>query len=265
MSALPLLRRTIWSSRRSVILWSVGLLAALGLYLPLYPSIGGNAQMRQLIANLPPALVKAIGYEHLTTGAGYTQSTFFGLLGFVLFTIAAVAWGTAAIAGEEESGALELTLAHAVTRTQVVLEQAGAVALRLLVLAAVSFLGVLVLNGPSQTGIDAGKLLAASVALLGLALLIAFAALAGGALTGRRSVALGAGAGVAVISYVLNAVASQSADLDGLHAYSPYAWAFGNSPLTQGADWGGLALLYGGVVLLLALAVVGLRRRDVGV
>lgn len=265
MSALPLLRRTVRSSRRGLVLWSLGIIAALALYLPLYPSIGGNAQMQQLIANLPPALVKAIGYDHLSSGAGYTQSTFFGLMGFVLFTIAAVGWGAAAVAGEEESGALELTLAHAVTRSQVVLEQAGAVALRLLVLTVVAFGGVLLLNGPSQTGIDVGKLVAASVALLGLALLIAFAALAGGALTGRRAVALGAGAGVAVISYVLNAVASQTADLDRLHAYSPYAWAFGNSPLTDGVDWGGLALLYGGVVLLLAVAVVGLQRRDVGV
>jgi ABC-2 type transport system permease protein len=253
------------TSRRSIVLWSLGILAALALYMPLYPSIGGNTQMRQLIANLPPALVKAIGYENLTSGAGYTESTFFGLMGFILFTIAAVGWGTAAIAGEEENGSLELVLAHAVTRTRVVLEQAAAVALRLLILTVVATLAVLLLNDPSQTHIDAGKLLAASAALLGLALLIGFAALAGGALTGRRSAALGAGAGIAVVSYALNAVASQSQDLDGLHRYSPYAWAFGNTPLIDGADWGGLALLYGCVIVLLVLSVVGLRRRDVGV
>lgn len=265
MSALPLLRRTMRAARRSLILWSLGVLAALALYLPLYPAIGGNAQMQQLIANLPPALVKAIGYDNLGSGAGYAQSTFFGLMGFFLFTIAAVGWGTSAIAGEEESGSLELILAHAVTRTQVVREQAAAVALRLLILTVVATLAVLALNGPSQTHIDAAKLLAASAALLGLALLSAFAALAGGALTGSRSAALGAGAGLAVASYALNAVASQSRDLDWLHRFSPYAWAFGNAPLTDGADWGGLALLYGGALLLLGLSIIGLRRRDVAV
>lgn len=265
MSALPLLRRTMRTSRRGVVLWSLGVLATLALYLPLYPSIGGNSQMGQLIANLPQALVRAIGYENLTSGAGYAQSTFFGLMGFILFTIAAVGWGTAAIAGEEENGALELLLAHAVTRRQVVLEQAGAVALRLVILTVVATLAVLALNGPSQTNIDVARLLAASAALLGLTLLSGFAALAGGALTGRRSVSLGAGAGIAVISYALNAVASQGRDLEWLHRYSPYAWAFGNSPLTDGADWGGLALLYGGDILLVALAVVGLGRRDVGI
>lgn len=265
MSALPLLRRTMRASRRALVLWSAGVLAALALYLPLYRSIGGSSQMKQLIANLPPALVKAIGYNNLTTGAGYTQSTFFGLVGFVLFTIAAVGWGAAAIAGEEESGSLELILGHGVTRTQAVLEQAAAVALRLLILTVVATLAVLALNGPSQTHIEVGKLLAASAALLGLTLLIALAALAGGALTGQRSVALGAGAGLAVISYALNAVASQSQNLDWLHRCSPYAWAYGSSPLTTGVDWGGLALLYAGAILLLALGVVGLRRRDVGV
>jgi ABC-2 type transport system permease protein len=265
MTAVPLLRRSLRESRRSLVLWSLGILAALALYLPLYPSIGGSAQMRDVIASLPRGLMRAMNYDNISTGAGYTQSTFFGLMGFVLFSIAAVGWGTRAIAGDEEDGTLELTLAHGVTRTQVVLERAGAIALRLLVLSAVVVIAVLVFNGPARLDIDLGNLVAAAASLLGISLLIAFSALAGGALTAHRGIALGAGAGVAVASYAINAVASQTADLDWLHRFSPYTWAFGGAPLSDGADWGGLALLYGAVVLLLALSVFGLRRRDVGV
>ncbi|SDN65407.1 ABC-type multidrug transport system, ATPase component [Cryobacterium flavum] len=49
------------------------------------------------------------------TGAGYTQATLFGLIGFLLLSIAATSWGAGALGGDEESGRLELTLAHGVT------------------------------------------------------------------------------------------------------------------------------------------------------
>ena len=37
------------------------------------------------------------------------------------------------------------------------------------------------------------------------------------------------------------------------------------SPLSDGADWGGLGLLYGVSAVLLAIAVVALNKRDVGI
>jgi ABC-2 type transport system permease protein len=45
--------------------------------------------------SLPPELVRTIGYENITTGAGYAQATFFGLTGFFLITIASITWGGA--------------------------------------------------------------------------------------------------------------------------------------------------------------------------
>ncbi|WP_343317812.1 ABC transporter permease subunit [Arthrobacter sp. TMP15] len=121
-SALPLFRRSIGDSWRSTLGWTIGVAAALLLYLPLFPALGGkDSQMAQLINSLPPQLVNTLNYGSITTGAGYTESTFFGLLGFVLIVIAATSWGTAAIAGDVENGTLELVLAHAVSRTQLVL------------------------------------------------------------------------------------------------------------------------------------------------
>ena len=102
-----------------------------------------------------------------------------------------------------------------------------------------------------------------SAAWLGLALLSASAALAVGALTGRRVFATAAGAGVAVAGYVLNALANQSDDLEVLHRFSPYAWAFNGDPLTNGVDWGALALLYGISAALIAAAVAAFTTRDV--
>jgi ABC-2 type transport system permease protein len=263
-SRLPLFRRSIADSWRSTLGWTIGVAAALLLYLPLFPSLGGtDSQMAQLIHTLPRQLVNTLNYGSITSGSGYTESTFFGLLGFVLMIIAATTWGTAAIAGDEENGTLELTLAHAVSRQQLVLERALAVVVRLLWLALFSALVVLALNHSSQLDLKASNVIAVAAAFLGLGLLSATLGIAVGALTGRRVYATAAGAGIAVIGYVLNAIGNQSKDLDRLRDFSPYGWAYHHTPLSSGADWSGLALLYGFSILFVIVGVVALRRRDI--
>lgn len=263
MNRFPLFRRSLAGSWRSLLGWAAGILAALSLYLPLYPSLAGQ-DLQGLLQNLPPELINALGYDQLSTGAGYTQSTFFGLIGFVLFTIAAVSAGAGAIAGDEENGTLELTVAHAVGRVRLVLERAAAIVVRLLLLGGFAGLVVLAFNGPAQLGLDAPHVWAACTSLAGLSLLTACVALAAGAITGRRLWALGSAAAVAVAGYVLNAVANQNPDLDPLHPYSPYFWAFGHDPLVSGIDWAGTTALYGSSLLLVAVAAFALSRRDIG-
>ena len=261
---LPLFRRAIIESWRSTLGWTLGVAAALLLYLPLFPSIGGaGSQMGQLIATLPPQLVNALGYNDITSGAGYTESTFFGLLGFAMIIIAATSWSTAALAGDEENGTLELTLAHAVSRQQLVLERTLAIAVRLAWFALFSALVVLALDSSAQLDLTVPNVVAVSAAYLGLGLISATLGLAVGALTGRRIYATAAAAGIAVVGYALNAIGNQSPDLDALRTVSPYGWAFHHTPLAGGADWGGLALLYGFSLLFVGVAVVALRRRDI--
>ncbi|RXZ67517.1 ABC transporter permease subunit [Agromyces albus] len=261
---LPLFRRSLADSWRGLIGWTAGVIGTLLLYLPLYPSLGGNGQLQGMIESMPPELVKTLGYDTIGSGAGYTQSTFFALIGFVLLTIAAVAWGTGAIANDEENGQLELTIAHSVTRGQLLAERTAAVLLKLCWLGVVAVAMVLALNDSAELGIETGALLATATALVGVTFLSAALAIMVGALSGRRSWSLGAGAGVAVLGYVLNAIGNQSEELDWVHAWSPYSWAFGTDPLLNGWD--------ARIWLPFAVAVVGLvagwlvfRRRDLAI
>jgi len=260
--ALPLFRRALGDSWRSLVAWSLGVGAAIALYVPLFPSLGGNPDVQELLDSLPPELVNAIGYDQITTGAGYTQSTFYGLIGLMLLTIAATAWGTAAIAGDEETGSLELTLAHGVSRTQVVLERTAALAVRLGWLALLSALVVIALTDSAGLGIEPQNALAAAAAIFALTFLSGTLAIAVGGVTGRRVYATAAGAGIAVVAYALNAVANQGENVDWLHAWSPYHWAYANSPLAEGADWGGLGLLLGLSAVFLAIGLAAFSRRD---
>ncbi|SBS70974.1 ABC transporter permease subunit [uncultured Microbacterium sp.] len=261
-AALPILRRALTDGWRGLLGWTVGLAAVALLYLPLFPSMQ-SPELTDLLDSLPPALVETIGYQNIGTGSGYTQATFFGLIGYVLLTIAAITWGAALIGGAEESGRLELTLAHGVGRASYALQSAAALIVKLAWLGLAAWLIIWALNGPAQLDLDAGKLWWTVAAWVGVGLVSATAALAAGGLTGRRAWSVGAGAGVAVAGYTLQAVANNSADLDGLRRFSPFDWAFGNAPLTNGLDGGGLALLLGVSALLIAVATLGLARRDV--
>ncbi|MGO3234110.1 MAG: ABC transporter permease subunit, partial [Microbacterium sp.] len=93
-SILPVFRRSIRESWRSLLGWTLGVAAVLFLYLPLYPSIGSSDQMTQLIDSLPDQLIDTLGYNQIASGAGYTEATFYGLIGFLLMAIAAVLWGS---------------------------------------------------------------------------------------------------------------------------------------------------------------------------
>ncbi|OUM42096.1 ABC transporter permease [Arthrobacter agilis] len=246
--------------------WSVGLIAASLLYLPIYPSMGATGDLEAVVSSLPSELVTTLGFASISTGAGYAQATLFGLLGFVLLTIAAVGWGAAAIGGEEESGALELTLAHGVTRLQVALEAALALALRLAAVCGMLLVTVLVLNGPSQLGLTPSHVAAGTVALYLLSLLSGLAAVAAGAGTGSRTGSVAAGAGIAVLGYAFNALGHQAEATRWLRHFSPYTWAFDPAPLANGfgnGAWGGMAVILGLCGVLVLVAAVGLSRRDI--
>lgn len=258
---IPVFLRNLRESWSGLIAWSAGLAATLLLYLPLYPSMAASDDLQRLIDSLPAQLVSALGYEQIATGAGYTESTFYGLMGFLLLTIAAVAAGSSALAGEWESGRLELDLAHGIGRMPYTLGVAAAVLVRLLWLGLFSGLVVWALDEPSELGLQPGRIVGATLAVVGLAFLSAAVALLAGALTGRRSAAVGAGAGIAVFGYATHAVAGQSGDLEWLYLVSPYSWALRQQPLVDGPD-----AAIGLVWLLAAACVVAsaltLSRRD---
>ncbi|MEJ1922566.1 ABC transporter permease subunit [Microbacterium sp. KHB019] len=260
-SILPVFRRSLSESWRSLLGWTIGIAGVLFLYLPLYPSIGASDQMKQLIDSLPEQLVDTLGYNQITSGAGYTEATFYGLMGFLLLTIAAVMWGSS-LAAAEESGRAELDLAHGIGRSQYALETALSVLVRLLWLGAFAGLVIWAMNGPAELELEPVRIIGASAALTGLAFLTAAAALLAGAATGRRAWATGIGAGIAVLGYILHALAKQSSDLEWLNAVSPYSWVFGQSPLAEGVDLGGLALTWGVGLVLAAASALALRGRD---
>ncbi len=260
---MPLFRRFLRDNRRGLLGFCVGMILLCASYLPLYPSFG-TAELESIYAQFPEPLRRAFGIAGLQDGAGYTQSTIFGVVGTLIAVIATVGWGAAAVAGDEEGGGLELTLARGVTRAQLVLERGLALLVQSVALAGTVALVVLAMNAPTGLGLAVRGVLGAGAAMALLAALYGLLALAVGAVTGRRGAAIATGTVAALAGYVSSVVGSQRAGLEWLSHASPFSWAYATEPLRHGLDLAGAGLLAATAGCLWLLAVWGLARRDVG-
>jgi ABC-2 type transport system permease protein len=254
------LRRT----RRGLVGWSLALAAVSAIYVSFYPAIGAE-QLQSMIDVLPPELAQAMGYDRMGSAAGYVTSTVYALLGMALLVVFTVGAAARIVAGEEESGLVELDAAGPVTRAALVDGRALALVLRVTFLVAVLFLVTAALVAVNDLDVTTSGLVAGSLQLGLFAVALGLVTLSVGAATGRRTVALAAGSGLAVVSYVADALAGIVADAAWLADVSPFSWFVGGDPLVTGVDVSGVARLatLGAVAWLIGRWRIG--RRDLGV
>lgn len=216
----PVLTDVVRGHGRSLALWSLALAAVTAMYTSFYPSVS-DIDMTDYMANLPEGMVNALGYDQISTPGGYLGSTVYGLLGAVLLLVFAIATGARLIAGQEEDGTLELDLTAPITRRRLLVERV--VALWLEVALLVGVLTVVALVLATVIGMDVGvtRILAGSSGLLLLVVSFGTLALAVGAATGRRAVALGASAGLAVLAYLLFAI-GPTVGAEWMSSFSPF-------------------------------------------
>lgn len=261
---MEILRYELAQTWRGTLGFMVAVALAATLYLSLYGSIADMVSgPGSMVSQLPEAFTKTVGFDAITSGAGFAQSSLYGLLGFILITIAAIVWGTTAVAGAEESGHLEITLAHNVSRTSYFFQTFVGLLLRTGAMAVTAGVMTWLLNEPGKLDIEPAHIIPMCISYWLLGLSAGCAALGVGAVSGQKRFATGAGAGVAVVGYVLNALGRQNADWEWMLHASPYHWAFGESPLSNG--WDGMGILWL-VLLSTAFVVLGWAvfiRRDI--
>jgi ABC-2 type transport system permease protein len=261
---VPVLRWSLRERGRSLVVWGLAVSAVSALYMAFYPSMA-NEDMESLIAGLPEALREGMGWDRIATGAGYLESTVYGLLAPALLLVFAVTHGARLLAGEEEVGTLELESTAPVGRQALALQRFGTLALCLAVLVAVLAGATVVLVPAFDMGVSAGGTLAAALGLWLFALAMGAVTFAVGAATGRRGTALTVGSGVAVASYMGHALGPAAPGAEWLETVSPFAWYLGGDPLVAGVDPAGYLALVALIVLALVAGVVAFGRRDLGV
>ena len=241
---------------RSFVLAGIGLMAVAAITGALFPAFGESLGK----VDLPEGVGDLLGGGDFASIAGWLDTEIASVYGPLVVAGSAIAAAAATVAGEEERRILARVLAYPVSRTRLLLSKGAAIALLVAALGVACWLGLLVSVALAGGGIGAGELAALALHLAFLGLAFGALALALGGVTGRRSVAAGGSAAVAVAMYLVNGLAPVVADwlqyLTFFHYYE------GNEPLRDGVDPGHLAVLGVVTVVLLGVAAAGFRDRD---
>jgi ABC-2 type transport system permease protein len=244
------LTSTVWAA--------VGLVAVLVLVGALFPAVGhaiGKIDIPASVANL-------LGGADYGTITGWFRSEIAAIYGPLVIAALAITGAAAATAGEEEDRILALVLAHPIRRSRLVAAKAVAVAMVVLIVSSAVWLGLIVGVAVGGGGITLSHITALAVQLAFFGLATGSVALALGAGTGRRALANGAAAAVAVLGWLVNSFAPLVHAISWLKYLSLFYYYAGHDPLGRGVGVSGLVVLGLVTLALTAVAMLCFENRD---
>jgi ABC-2 type transport system permease protein len=214
--------------------------------------------------DLPDALQSILGSDlSIATGPGFLSAEFFSWVP-ILMLVYAIIQGTAAIAGEESAGTMDLLLAQPLRRRDLVLARiAAAVAgtTGILALACIAWL----LSMPFVSiDVTLARAVLATANIMPVTLLFFALSLWLGAVLPARAAAVACTIGLATAAYFVNALASAVQSLDGLKYASPFYYYGSGQTLIHGLDWPHIAALTLATVLCGVFALRAFESRDIG-
>jgi ABC-2 type transport system permease protein len=223
--------KSLRDQRWALLGWGIGIGLLVFTAAAVWPTMRDLGGFRQFLDSYPKAMRKLFNLDAMATGTGFMNAELFTLMLPMLFIIYGVTRGARSVAGEEESGVLEPVLVSPVPARRLVLEKVAAlgcgVAVLGLVLSVVLLLGSVVFD----LGIGPGDAVTGALSMVLLGFEFGCVALAVGAVTGRRAVALGAGGAAAVGAYVLYALGLIVDSVQPWQPLSPFRQALGDGPL----------------------------------
>lgn len=248
---------------RGALAVAAGLSVLNGLYVYLFPSVTGSIDLETYAASLPPALVEAFGIEALGTIEGFLATELYSF-GWVLLLGLYLAYTAAStIAGDVESGRLDVVLSLPLTRRRVLLETYLATLVPVLVVNAlvpIAVYGSVLAIGESIAPAD---LLA--VHLLSIPYLMTTAAIgvAASVVFDRAGLAQRAAMALVFALFLVESVVGGTA-LEPVGALSPTRYYDPTAILVR-SEWDlvGAAVLLAGTALVLAASTLYFERRDI--
>ncbi|GAB6987745.1 ABC transporter permease [Nocardioides pyridinolyticus] len=260
--SLPIFAKTVRDLWRGLAGWSCGVVILLLLEAALWPSVRDMPDLEKLLASYPEAVKELFDLDSMSTGMGFLNAELFTLVLPALFIVFGVSRGARLVAGEEETGTLELILVTPASTTRVLFEKALGLTAGILLLGAACVLGTLAASWLFGLHVPVVDSFIGSLAVTLLGLEFAILALAVGAMTGRRAVALAVGGVAALGAYVLYVAGMLVDELSPWSAWSPFHQALSSGPVAHEVP-AGMPWLVVGAALAWAVAAPVFARRDV--
>lgn len=224
-------RHTLLGFRGSILAWGLGL-AALGLFVvPFYDVyLEQEEQMLQLMESYPPEVMAFFGgMADITSPEGFLNGQLATLP--LILGIFAVLVGSGLLARDEESGRLDLILAHPVSRLALFGGRLAAFVTATLAILTLCWLGFSIPLGGSSLGVNWGQMALPFLSVLAVVLAFGTLALLLSMLLSSRRKAAGTAGGVMVASFFLSGLANMNEDLAFLARVFPYEYFQGGSAI----------------------------------
>jgi ABC-2 type transport system permease protein len=257
-----LARHDLASLRRSTLWWTVGVLALALLNLAFWPSLEGSEAMEAF--DDMGSLLEAFGAQDMGTAAGYLDGQLFALMLPMLLAGMAIGTVSGRTAGDEDQGRLEVLLALPASRRAVWLVRFAACAASVVAVAAATAALVLLSRSLfSLEEVSTTAVLGATLGGVALASLGAAVTYAAGGLGASRAAAAAVGATTVIASYVMAYLAPLVESLQDVRSWSPWHWALGEQPVSDGVAAGSVAVVVLIAALLVVVGTLAVGRRDV--
>jgi len=258
-------RYTLRRFRGQILGWGIAL-ALLGMLLiSMYDSFAGEQeQLAELLAIYPPEISAFMGdISAMSTPEGWVSLEFFSYMPLIL-GIFGVLMGSGLLVSHEESGTLDLIMAHPVSRSALFMGRLLAFVAATVAILVITWLGFIVSMTWSSMDIGWGRMWLPLLSLLAELLLFGtMSLLLSMVLPSRRLAATTAGL-LLVASFFITGLAKINEDLELLAKLSPLNY-YQALDAFQGLNGAWLAGLLAVAVVFAALAWWRFQRRDIRV
>lgn len=253
--------KSLRDQRRGLVGWGAGTALIVVLMAALWPSVRDMFD-RELLSAYPEAMQRLFNIESMLTGAGFLNAELFSIVLPAMFIIYGIGRGARMVAGEEQDGALEVVIVSPVSRVRILLDKAAALAAGMVALGVLLFGAVVLSSAVAGMGIPAAHAANGALAMVLLGVQHGWLALAVGAATGRRVLAIGVASTAAMMGYLLHVMGALVDAVEPWQPLSPFTQAIGAGPVSGSVPWG-YAWLAIAAIVFLAAALPLFDRRDI--
>jgi ABC-2 type transport system permease protein len=253
--------KSLRDQRWALLGWGIGVVALVLAEAAVWPTLRDMRELDKLLESYPQAMRDLFDLDAMSTGTGFMNAELFTLMMPMLFIIFGVSRGARTVAGDEEAGTLDAVLVTPMSTRRLVVEKFGALATSLAILGTVLVLVLLASSVVFGLGIGLSDAFSGALAMVLLGVEYGAIALAVGAATGHRSVALAVSGAAAVAGYVLYALGLIVDRVAPWQPLSPFEQALGEGPLGADPAMSLIWVVLGTVVVVLA-AIPLFGRRD---
>jgi ABC-2 type transport system permease protein len=260
-------RNALTRYRGQILGWGLSLAALSLLMTSFYDTIAAQKdQYMKILENYPKEMLAFLGTSDamdMFTPAGYLNIENFSYMTIIIGIFIILA-GSSMLAGDEETGTLDLVLGHPVSRTALFAGRFLAFLVATIGILVLNWIGFLIGIPGSGLGLNAFEIARPFISLF--AVLVLFGTLAlvlSMLLPSRRMAAMIAGI-VMVASFFITALAQMDVNLEKVAKISPMNYYQGGLAI-NGVKWGWVAGLLGISLLFVLIAWWRFERRDIRV